>query len=458
MKKKTICVQGIGFVGAAMISVLADAKNNENKYLYNLIGVDLKNKIGQERIDKINLGLFPFETKDKKIKKSLSLARKQKRLFATTDTQYFSKADIIIIDTHLDLKAFNKSINKSNFVRGIIEVFKFIKPKTLLLIESTIPPGMTEKVLLPEIKKILKKRKLKLEDIFLAHSYERVMPGLNYFNSIKEYWRVYAGINKTSADNCEKFLKTFINTKKYELTRLENIRSSELAKILENTYRAVTISLMDEWSKFADSINIDLYQVSDAIRKRTTHSNIRYPGLGVGGYCLTKDPKFAEISAKKIFKLKNMPFPISNYSVRINNKMPDHAFSIIKKNYGNKLKEISVLIMGLSYLADVSDTRFSPSEILYNKLCNNVKSIFLHDPLVSYWKEKEINIPNDLPDFSKINLVVLAVKHKSYTTMNYLPILKKNKNLVIFDVNCVLIKEKVLELRKKGFKILTLGR
>ena len=105
-------MQGIGFVGAAMMSVLADAKNDKNKYLYNLIGVDLNNKIGKERINNINLGMFPFETEDKRIINSLSLAHKQKRLFATHNTKYFSKANIIIIDTHLDLKEFNKDIKK----------------------------------------------------------------------------------------------------------------------------------------------------------------------------------------------------------------------------------------------------------------------------------------------------------------------------------------------------------
>ena len=458
MKKKNICVQGIGFVGAAMISVLADAKNAENEYLYNLIGVDLDNKIGNERIKKINLGLFPFDAKDKKLKKSLKLAHKEGRLFATYNTKCFSKADIVIIDTHLDLKEFNKNIKTSNFVLGVIEVFKNIKPKTLVLIETTIPPGMTEKIIIPEVKKILKIRKILFEDIFIAHSYERVMPGINYFDSIRNYWRVYAGINDKSAKKCEQFLKTFINTKKYELTRLDNIRSSELSKILENTYRAVTISLMDEWTKFANSINVDLFQVSEAIRKRNTHSNIRFPGLGVGGYCLTKDPKFAEISSKKIFKFNKLSFPLSNLSVGINNKMPEFAVESIKSYFGNKLKKSSVLIMGLSYLAEVSDTRHAPSEVLYNNLYKSVKNIFLHDPYVSYWKEKKIKISKSFPDFSKIDLVVLAVKHKCYTSMNYLSILKKNKNMVIFDCNGVLTKKKILALREKGFNILSLGR
>ena len=101
--------------------------------------------------------------------------------------------------------------------------------------------------------------------------------------------------------------------------------------------------------------------------------------------------------------------------------------------------------------------RYSPSEILYNNLYKNVKDIYLHDPYVSYWKEKKIKVSKIFPDFSKINLVILAVKHKCYTSMDYLSILKKNKNIVIFDCNGVLTK-KILAFREKGFSILSLGR
>ena len=164
---------------------------------------------------------------------------------------------------------------------------------------------MTEKILIPEIKKdIGKLEKIDFNDIYIAHSYERVMPELTILIPLENIGEFMQELMINQQKKCEKFLSTFINTKNYQLTKLDNIRSSELSKILENTYRSVTISLMDEWTKFAKSINVDLFQVSEAIRKRRTHSNIRYPGLGVGGYCLTKDPKFAEISAKKIFKFK----------------------------------------------------------------------------------------------------------------------------------------------------------
>ena len=132
------------------------------------------------------------------------------------------------------------------------------------------------------------------------------MPGENYYDSITNFWRVYSGINKESELKCRKFLESFINTKKYPLTKLQNTRSSETAKVLENTFRAVNIALIDEWTKFANETNIDLQDIIKAIRVRPTHTNIMLPGIGVGGYCLTKDPGFAQIALKEIFKKKKI--------------------------------------------------------------------------------------------------------------------------------------------------------
>ena len=129
------------------------------------------------------------------------------------------------------------------------------------------------------------------------------MPGKNYFDSIINYWRVYAGIDKKSADRCERFLSKIINIKDYPLSRLKNTISSECGKVLENSYRAVNIAFMEEWGRFAEDANIDIYEIVKSIRLRPTHQNIRQPGFGVGGYCLTKI-HFCKNSIKRYFKAK----------------------------------------------------------------------------------------------------------------------------------------------------------
>ena len=163
---------------------------------------------------------------------------------------------------------------------AIESIAKHIKKGALIIVETTVPPGTCEKVIVPKLEEILAKRKLSLDDIFLAHSYERVMPGDDYLNSIINFWRVFSGMNKESSDLCEDFLSKIINIDQYPLTRLSSMTSSETAKVLENTYRAVNIALIDEWTKYAELVGIDIFEIVDAIRKRPTHSNMMYPGIG----------------------------------------------------------------------------------------------------------------------------------------------------------------------------------
>ena len=107
------------------------------------------------------------------------------------------------------------------------------------------------------------------------------MPGSNYLDSIVNYWRVYAGQTEAAADACKNFLTSIIDTDRFPLTRVSTTRGSELAKVMENTYRAVTIAFVDEWTKYAEVIGIDLFEVIDAIRVRPTTAlpNQASPGL-----------------------------------------------------------------------------------------------------------------------------------------------------------------------------------
>ena len=117
--------------------------------------------------------------------------------------------------------------------------------------------------------------------------------------------RVYSSDSNLGAKKTKNFLESIIDVKKYPLTQLHNTIASETSKILENTYRAVNIAFIHEWLLFADKAKINLFEIINAIKKRKTHANIRYPGLGVGGYCLTKDPLYGDYSKSKILNFEN---------------------------------------------------------------------------------------------------------------------------------------------------------
>ena len=161
----------------------------------------------------------------------------------------------------------------------------------------------------------------------------------------------------------------------------------EFSKILENSYRATNIAFIDEWTKYSRIAEVDMYNVLGAIKKRNTHSNIMRPGLGVGGYCLTKDPHFAVASAKTIFKKRNN-FPFINLTMKTNQNMPNTSLDYIKEKV-KQIKNKKILILGLSYREGIGDYRSSPSMVLIKKLKSFVASICVEDPLIYNLNETE---------------------------------------------------------------------
>ena len=460
-KRKVVCIQGLGFVGSAMAIAVSNAKDQEGKPLYNVIGVDIPNEAGYRKADSINEGVFPFENNDKNLEEALKNAYKNKNLYATTDSKFYEYADIVVVDINLDVfYDDNKEpyLNLDVFKSAIRTLAKSVKEGTLIIIETTVPPGTCEKVVYPIFKEEYENRGFDINKIFIAHSYERVMPGKDYFNSIINFWRVYSGINKESADKCQEFLETVISTKEYPLTRLEKTTATEISKVLENSYRATTIAFMEEWGRFAEEVGVDLFEVIDAIRMRPTHSNMRQPGFGVGGYCLTKDPYFAKLAAKDLFGIEGMDFPFCTMAVKTNNKMPLVSLDKIEEYFGGDISGKKMLIMGVSYRQDVGDTRYSPTEIFCREAINRGADVTCQDPLVGYWNDMDMEVLSDIPEFKGYDVIVFTVQHKQYQDIDFS---KKtiDSGTLVFDSNCVLTEKQRNELEKNpDIKIEYIGR
>lgn len=438
--RKNVCVQGLGFVGAAMALAIAGARDENGSPRYNVIGVDLPSDAGCKRVESINEGVFPFKCSDKKLQEAQQLAKQVGNFWATTDPTYFQYADVVMVDINLDIENMEEhepSLNMIPFQAAIRTIGRYIEPETLVIVETTVPPGTCEKVVYPILRKELKKRGLDRKEIFVAHSYERVMPGENYFDSIINYWRVYSGIDEASANKCQHFLESVIKTDQYPLRRLQRTAASETAKVLENSYRAVNIAFMEEWGRFAETIGIDLYEVVDAIRMRPTHSNMRQPGFGVGGYCLTKDPYFAALGARDIFGLEGMDFPFSTKAVAVNNAMPLVSLNKVEHLLGGCLQEKRILVLGVSYRQDVGDTRHSPAELFVREGCRRGAEIVCQDPMVSYWDEMDMDVLHEIPPFEGYDAVVFTVPHKQYQEFEFCRD-QFSQNTVVFDANRVL--------------------
>ena len=436
--KPVVVVQGLGFVGAVMSLVVANAPFSE----YAVIGVDLPTPASYWKIKSINEGQFPITSSDPKVEELYQSTRKKGNFLASFDPYAYSKADVIIVDINLDVdKQVNGTyelegydVDLTPFKKAIATIGEHCKPDALILVETTVPVGTCANVVRPIIFSALEERGLPTDQIRIGHSYERVMPGPEYVDSIQNFYRVFSGTDEASAAATEKFLRSVIYTDKYPLTRLGNTNATEMAKVLENSFRAMNIAFMVEWTRFAEEANVNLYEVVRAIRMRPTHKNIMLPGIGVGGYCLPKDPLLASWSKVSMFGSEE-GLQQSERGVRINDQMPRYAFAHLQRQTGTSLAEKKVLMLGVSYRQDVGDTRYTPVEPFYDALMDAGCQVFLHDPYVSYWEEKEQQISQDLDQALAVQpeILVFSTAHSQYKTEAFINHLCGMPAMFIYD-------------------------
>lgn len=447
-----VTVVGLGFVGAAMSLALASSKRQKRNNFF-VYGLDRKSAAGKNRIKSLNEGRFPFKSGDKTIPKMFSQINKSKNFLATSDIKVLNQSKIIIVSIGFDVTK-NQIQEILNFKKLIRNIAQRAKKNSLIVIESTLPPGFTEKVIQKIFIQTLKRRKMKIQDCSIVYSYERVMPGDEYINSIINNYRVISANDQKSLNKSVKFFSKFINYKKFPFTLLSKTSEAETSKIIENSYRSVNIAFINEWAKYCEKLDLNLNKILTGIRKRPSHSNIRYPGLSVGGYCLTKDPLFAKFSAEHIHKFKNLNFPFSTQSVRINKDINNHHVNILDKKI--KKTKGTALIYGISYKNEIGDTRNTPSKKIYDFLKNKNYKVFCSDPYCNFWDEKKIKIYKNIFDYSIFDIIIFCTNHKKYKIIDFTKI-KLKKKIKIFDLNNCLTDKQCYTLNSKNIFLFKYG-
>ncbi len=437
--RPVVAVQGLGFVGAAMAVAVASARDPDRKPWFDVVAIDLPTPQGRERIAALNSGVFPFPTSDTGLIDAMAAVHRDQRLVASSDPALFAEADVIIVDVNLDLDDSVEPpvVDLEPFRAAIRTVGAHLKPGALVIVETTVPPGTCERIVAPELAAAMTARGLAPDAFLLAHSYERVMPGEGYLASITHFWRVYAGHTAAAAEACGRFLERVIDVEAYPLTRLASTTASETAKVLENSYRAVTIALMEEWARFAEAVGVDLFAVLDAIRRRPTHDNIRQPGFGVGGYCLTKDPAFAAVGARELFGRTDLAFPFCDLAIRVNAQMPLGVLDRLATLLGGTLAGKHVALMGIAYRPGIADTRSSPSQAFVEEARRRGATVTVQDPIVTDWPEMDMSVSATLPAAPTLDAVVFAVAHPAYGDLDLAEWLGRRRPLVL-DANAVL--------------------
>ncbi len=492
--QEIVVVLGVGFVGAVMAAIVADsvdpATGLPGKFV---IGCQRPSTRSYWKIPLLNRGISPVKAEDPEVDPMIArTVLEKKTLTATFNSDCLTLADVVVVDIQCDYvkqDLGNMRTGETDMAAleaSMVTLGEKIPPECLVLIETTVAPGTTEFVAFPILKKQFKKRGL-TTDPLLAHSYERVMPGKQYVASVRDFWRVCSGCTDVAKERVSRFLTDVLNTVDFPLTVMDRPIESETTKIVENSYRATILAFLDEWSLFSERNGVDLIKVIDAIKMRPTHSNMIFPGPGIGGYCLPKDGGLGQWAYKHILGFEDDIFKLTTAAIDINDTRALHVAELTRdalRNLGKYIAGAEVLLCGASYREDVGDTRYSGSELVVRKLTEMGAEMRVHDPYVDHWYEftsqdsyptsgqswkrffrnqdrlVDLTISKDLKgSLAGVEAVILAVRHEPYLALTPEQVVEwAGGPLAVIDCFGILDDASIRRYFELGCEVKALGR
>jgi len=326
----------------------------------------------------------------------------------TNDETRIAEADIVILCVPTPVDENNQP--DMTFMETAIElIVKYAKDETLIISESTSFPGTLRSFVIPKFMNTIKKRQL-----YFAVAPERVNPRDKKWN-LKNTPRIVSGIDENSNQRTLQFYKSICDN----VILVDSPEIAEITKLLENSYRLVNISLINEFAEICSSMNIDIHKIVEAASSKPYGFMPFYPGLGIGGHCIPVDPLYFAWWAKQ----NQLNTPLIQQAITTNNKVPEHFFNLISTKFELNGKIKKIMLVGIAYKVGVSDTRNSPSLILKSHFEKAGHTVIWHDPIVKEWeKVQSCSLREDC------DLVVIAV-HQPGINMDLI----KSKKVPIYD-------------------------
>jgi UDP-N-acetyl-D-glucosamine dehydrogenase len=390
--KKIVAVIGLGYVGLPLAIYAA-------KSGYSVIGIDLD----VDKVDKLNAGMSTVEdVKDIEILDVLRTGMFK----AQNDYVAIKDAAVILICIPTPLKS-GREPDLSFLENAARLIGKNLSKEVLIILESTVAPGTTRNFLTPIIKN---SSGLANEDFHIAFSPERIDPQNKEWN-LKNTSKIVAGMTKEARVMAIKFYSKFID----EIIECESLEVAESAKLLENSFRLVNISFINELSIFCQKLGIDVNDVIKAASTKPYGFMPFYPSIGIGGHCIPVDPLYLANKAREL----GAPTRLIDLADQINQEMPGYFVGRAEEKIGG-LKGKKILVMGVSYKPNVADFRETPVKALILGFKNKGAEVFWHDDLVKEWNgEKSVALSN------KYDLAILATPHDYFdlTMLGDVPIL-----------------------------------
>ena len=390
--KKIVAVIGLGYVGLPLAIYAA-------KSGYSVIGIDSD----IDKVAKLNAGISPVE--DVKNIEILDVIRTG-MFKAQNDFAAIKGAAVILICVPTPLKS-SREPDLSFLENAAKLIGKNLSKDVLIILESTVAPGTTRNFLTPIIKS---SSGLANEDFSVAFSPERIDPQNKEWN-LKNTPKIVAGMTQQARSLAIEFYSKFVD----KTIECESLEVAETAKLLENSFRLVNISFINELSIFCQKLGIDVNDVIKAASTKPYGFMPFYPSIGVGGHCIPVDPLYLANKAREI----GSPTRLIDLAAQINQEMPGYFVGRAEERIGG-LKGKKVLVIGVSYKPNVADFRETPVEALILGLKNKGAEVFWHDDLVKEWNgDKSVSISN------KYDLAILATPHDylDLTKLEDVPIL-----------------------------------
>ena len=408
-----LCLLGLGYIGLPTAALFA-ANGHE------VVGVDINKTI----VDKLNDGISPFD--EPGLDELLIKARG--KLTASTEVV---DSDVFLIAVPTPLE---NSVKVADLkpVRLAAEMIRpHLKHGNLVILESTVPPGTSERLLIP----ILEKGGLKIGNFGFAHCPERAIPGKT-INEMVNNDRIVGGYDALSTERTIALYSSFVKGSIYPTS----LRTAEFVKLMENTYRDICIALVNEFAKLAEECEINVWDAIDLANKHP-RVNMLKPGPGVGGHCIAVDPWFLTENSSKS--------KIISLARDINDSMPNYVLQMVN-DMVNGIKDPRITVLGVAYKGNVDDSRESPA-IKFIKLAENEGyDVRCFDPYVKKFPYALVPFSESLENS---DCIVLIADHDSFKEIDPSILPMRNKNLV--DTRNLLDHEKWY---KAGYKVRVLGR
>jgi nucleotide sugar dehydrogenase len=295
-------------------------------------------------------------------------------------------------------------------VRGASKtVTRHLTPGGLVVLESTTYPGTTDEVVRP----ILERSGMVAgQDFHLAFSPERIDPG-NPVYGVSNTPKIVGGLTPACASAASAFYGKFVET----VVQAKGTREAEMAKLLENTYRHVNIALVNEMAVFCNELDIDLWDAIECAATKPFGFQAFRPGPGVGGHCIPIDPNYLSYKVRSL----GYPFRFVELAQEINDRMPRYVVERVQQllnREGRALKGARILLLGVTYKADVADQRESPARPVARRLLRLGAELTYHDPYVRTWQVDGTDVPrarDDLTDaLEAADLAIVLTGHSAY--------------------------------------------